>query len=54
MAKLQEEILVIKVSKLLRDSDTESRIISEDNVKELEAVIQQLTSDNVLVEITSE
>ena len=51
MAKLQEEVLVIKVSKLLKDSDTESAILTKDTVASLEAVVQELAGANTLVEI---
>ncbi len=51
MAKLQEEVLVIKVSKLLKDSDTESEILTAETVASLEAVVQELAGANTLVEI---
>lgn len=51
MAKLHEEVLVIKVSKLLKDSDTDSIILTADTVTSLEAVIQELAGANTLVEI---
>jgi hypothetical protein len=55
MAKIQEEIIVIKVSKLLRDSDSEAaQILNQDAVSSLEAVIQELAGENVLVEIAKE
>lgn len=51
MAKLQEEVLVIKVSKLLKDSDVESAILTAETVASLEAVVQELAGANTLVEI---
>lgn len=54
MAKIQEEIIVIKVSKLLRDSEQSSSIMEPDSVASLEAVIQELAGSNVLVEIAKE
>jgi hypothetical protein len=55
MAKIQEEIIVIKVSKLLRDADaSDAKIMSTDAVSSLEAVIQELTGAGVLVEIATE
>lgn len=51
MAKLQEEVLVVKVSKLLKDSDAESAILTTDIVASLEAVVQELAGANTLVEI---
>lgn len=55
MAKIQEEIIVIKVSRLLRDSDSDaSAIMPADSVDSLEAVIQELAGSNTLVEIARE
>ncbi len=51
MAKLQEEVLVIKVSKLLKDSDNETAILTTETVASLEAVVQELAGANTLVEI---
>jgi hypothetical protein len=55
MAKLQEEIIIIKVSKLVRDSEsTENKIMGDETVSSLEAVIQELAGQNILVEIARE
>jgi len=54
MAKIQEEIIVIKVSKLLRDSDQETPIMGPDAVSSLEAVVQELAGGNALVEMAVE
>ena len=55
MAKLQEEIIVIKVSRLLRDSDAQDQhILDPQAVENLEVVIQELAGDKVLVEIVRE
>jgi hypothetical protein len=51
LAKLHEEILVVKVSKLLKDGDTPSSILTADTVTSLEAVVQELAGANTLVEI---
>ena len=51
MAKLQEEVLVIKVSKMLKDSEVESEIMNAETVASLEAVVQELAGANTLVEI---
>ena len=51
MAKLQEEVLVVKVSKLLKDSETEQAILNAETVTSLEAVVQELAGANTLVEI---
>ena len=51
MAKIQEEVLVIKVSKLLKDSDSESTVLTEDVTASLEAVVAELEGAGALVEI---
>ena len=51
MAKLQEEVIVIKVSKLLKDNETGTVILNADTVASLEAVVQELAGANTLVEI---
>lgn len=54
MAKLHEEIIVVKISKLLKDSETAQPIMGVETVASLEAVIQELAGTNVLVEIATE
>lgn len=52
MAKLQEEVIVIKLSKLLRDTDdTNTPILDSDGTVGLEAVVSELVGAGVLVEI---
>lgn len=52
MAKLHEEVLVIKISTLLPDHADMTPIMGEENVKALEQVIIQLADDSrTLVEI---
>jgi hypothetical protein len=51
MAKVQEEVVVIKVSKLLRDSDSEVAVLTDDVTASLEAVVQELAGAGALVEI---
>lgn len=50
MAKIQEEILVIKVSRLLKDTDQETPILTDDVCASLEAVVAELSGAGVLVE----
>jgi hypothetical protein len=52
MAKIQEEILVIKISTLLPDNCDMTNIMDTDNISALQAVIQEMAGDNrTLVEI---
>jgi hypothetical protein len=51
MAKLQEDVLTIKLSKLIKDSDTVDTNLSPELIQSLEAVVQELAGAGVLVEI---
>lgn len=52
MAKLNEEIIVIKISTLLPDATEMAPIMDDENVAALKQVIEQFAGDNrTLVEI---
>ena len=51
MAKLHEEVIVVKVSKLLKDAELESVILDNDTVASIEAVVQELAGAGTLVEV---
>lgn len=52
MAKINEEILVIKISTLLPDSSDITPIMDSDNIQALEAVIREMAGNNrTLVEV---
>lgn len=52
MAKIHEEILLIKVSKIVKDSDSDSiSIVNNDIQQALEQVAQELVGESVIVEI---
>lgn len=53
MAKLQEDVLIIKISKLIKDSDDAGTALTEDLITSLEAVAQELAGPGALVEITT-
>ena len=50
MAKIIEEIVVIKLSKLVRDTDAGSEIASADIVAALQSVAEELAGAGVVVE----
>ena len=50
MAKIHEEIVVIKLSKLVKDSDTGTEIATEDIVAALQSVAEELAGAGVVVE----
>lgn len=55
MAKIYEEIIVIKLSKLTRDDAAESGVIAGPDVTQsLEAVAQELVGSGVIVEVIKE
>ena len=52
MAKIQEELIVIKLSKLHKDSQSQmSGLAGEDVIGGLEAVVQELVGSDVIVEV---
>lgn len=51
MAKMIEEIIVIKLSKLVKDSDPSNTIADGDVQAALEQVAQELAGSGVLVEV---
>jgi len=52
MAKIVEDVIVIKFSKIVKDSDSvESSIASSEVQNALEQVAQELVGDSVVVEV---
>jgi hypothetical protein len=52
MAKVQTEIIVVKLSKLVKDTDDDvSQLVNNDIESSLEAIVQELVGDQILVEI---
>lgn len=51
MAKIHEEVIVVKVSKLVKNDDDVAALINEDVVTALEQVAQELLGDSVIVEV---
>ena len=52
MAKVQTEIIVVKLSKLIKDTtDDVPPLANNDFESNLEAIVQELVGDNILVEI---
>lgn len=54
MAKIYEELIVIKLSKLHKDSQNVNTIANEEVVNNLEAIVQQLVGEDVVVEVIKE
>ena len=52
MASIVEDVIVIKFSKLVKDSDTDSSGITNSEIQAaLEQVAQELVGDSVVVEV---
>lgn len=51
MAKLQEQVLVLKLSRLLKDSEAETPLLHDPDLQSLEQVVQELAGEKTLVEI---
>jgi hypothetical protein len=50
MAKIHEEVVVIKLSKLIKDSDAGEAIATDDIVAALQSVAEELAGAGVVVE----
>lgn len=51
MAKIHEEIVLIKISKLVKTDRSQSKIISQDLVDALQELSEQLVESGCVVEI---
>jgi hypothetical protein len=51
MAKIHEELIVIKLSKLHKESQSVGVLAGEETISNLEAVVQQLVGEDVVVEV---
>ena len=50
MAKIQEEVIVIKLSKLVKDNDNTDSITTDDILAALASVAEELAGAGVVVE----
>ena len=53
MAKIHEEIIVIKLSKLVKNDQNSGTLVGEETVAALEAVVQELVGADIIVEVES-
>lgn len=51
MAKIHEEIVVIHVSKLIKENDLVGSVATPETLTALEQVAQELFGDSVIVEV---
>ena len=55
MAKIVEDILVVKFSKIVKDSDADnSGLVNNDIKSALEQVAQELVGDGIVVEVVND
>jgi len=55
MARIQEQVIVVKVSKLIRDRQPESSTLVDDEfLASAESVLQELVGDNCTVEVVAD
>jgi|APGre2960657423_1045063.scaffolds.fasta_scaffold38878_3 hypothetical protein len=50
MAKIQTETVVITFNKLIKDSESEVALLSDEQLAALEQVAQELAGDGIIVE----
>ena len=50
MAKIHEEVVVIKLAKLIKDNDAGNEIATDDIVAALQSVAEELAGAGVIVE----
>lgn len=53
MAKIQEEIIIIKMSKLVKDSSEHLPMVNKDLLDALTSVVEELGEPGVIVELDS-
>lgn len=53
MARVQEQAVVIKFSKLVKDDDVTVSVVEADVIASLEAVAQELAGQGIIVEVDS-
>lgn len=51
MAIIHEEILIVKVSKLVKNAEQTPHLITAETVSALEQVTQELVGDGIIVEV---
>ena len=51
MAKINEDMVIVKVSELIKDDQPETLIVDGDTMSQLEAIVQELVGPNKIVEV---
>ena len=51
MAKIHEEVVVIKLSKLIKDGSVAAEIANEEMISALISVVEELAGEHIIVEV---
>lgn len=51
MAKIHEEVVVIKISRLVKDNEEVTVVATDDTLAALEQVTQELVGNGIVVEV---
>ena len=54
MAKIVEEIIIIKLSKLMKDKNADEKLADTKTINNIEQVVQELVGDGIVVELVEE
>ena len=54
MAKIHEELVVVKLSKLYKDGDSTEEILNNESAAALESIILEVVGSDVVVEVIKE
>jgi hypothetical protein len=53
MAKIHQEVVVLKISKLVKSEQNEPSLLTDEVIVALEQVAQELLGDSVVIEVES-
>jgi hypothetical protein len=54
MAKIIEELVIVKLSKLVRDDSDDQNLLDDKTINNIEQVVQEIVGDGVVIEIVKE
>ena len=54
MAKIIEELVIVKLSKMVRDDSDDQNLLDNKTINNIEQVVQEIVGDGVVIEIVKE
>ncbi len=54
MAKILEEMVVVRFSKIVKDSEKDKKVVNAEIISALEQLAQEVAGDSVIVEVIKE